>query len=267
MSKTLDYLALAIILTVMTFVWGAMIFDDVILAVIVACALSATVTIFVKFFTHNKYRYSPNLLATHFAIQGNEYVVSLIANTIPNAKVETKQNYVYLNNCLIVSLFKFGTATSQDVATLAKEATSRGITQVFVLGYGIDRKAYQVANYAGIRIKLVKAGAIYRYLAKHNALPDLKKKKSHPSLKVLFEIVFSRTNVKYYAFSGIVLVLTSFITPLKLYYLITGSVSLLLAMFSLLFGDGSIHSVNAFKELENAAISGCVSSDNNDPDG
>lgn len=258
--KTLDYIALSIILAIVVFVWGALILDSLPLAIILACALSLAITFSVRFFGENKYKYSPQLLATHFTIQGNEYVTNLIAGTISG--VETKANYIYLPTCLIASLFKFATTTSQDVATVSKEALSHGVTKVFVLGCGIDRKAYQVANYLGVRLKLVKAGAIYRYLAKHDALPDLKKKKSRPSLKVWFDAVFARANVKYYAFSGVVLVLTSFITPLKFYYLIAGSVSLLLAIFSLAFGDGSVYSLNAFKELENAVHKDCAQ--NND---
>ena len=57
MLKTLDYIALSIILAIVTFVWGALLLDSLPLAIILACALSLAITFSVKFFNKKKYKY------------------------------------------------------------------------------------------------------------------------------------------------------------------------------------------------------------------
>jgi len=262
MAKVFDYIALAFILLIASFTLSAMLFDNLILALVVSSAFSLSVIVFLKFISKGRYKYSPQLLATEFCIQGNEYVAKLLVSVLKNGKIENSSNVIYLKNCLVVSLFKFGTISSQDVANVSKIAKERAVFKVFALGYGIDRKAYQVANFVGINLKLVKINAIYRFLDKHGALPNLSKKKQKFSFSSLLEAIFSKSNLKYYLFSGAVLIATSFITPLKTYYIVSGSISLLLALFCLLFGNGNLHSQNVFKQLENAADFDCVSNDN-----
>lgn len=267
MAKALDYFALSVLLLISTFLVGSLIFDNIWLALVVAGALSLATIVFLKSVSKGRYKYNPQLLATEFCIQGNEYVAKLLASILKNGKIESGSTYILVENCLIFSLFKFGTISSQDVANMTKIARNHGITKVFALGYGIDRKAFQVANYCKINLKLVKINAIYRYLDKHGALPDLSHKKQKYSLHALFETVFSRANLKYYLFSGVVLIATSFITPLKTYYIVSGSILLLLAFFCLVFGNNNLRSQNAFKELESAADNGCAQNDDSNKTG
>ncbi len=63
-----------------------------------------------------------------------------------------------------------------------------------------------------------------------------------------------RSNFKSYAFSGTILILVSFITPLKIYYLIFGSISLIFALLTLTpLGNGTLMSPKVISDLENAA--------------
>ena len=69
----------------------------------------------------------------------------------------------------------------------------------------------------------------------------------------LIEAVFSRRNFKNYVFSGAVLVFTSFFTPLKIYYIVIGTILFALALLSLTpLGNGTISSPKVFAELEHA---------------
>ena len=258
MAKTLDYVALTIILTLLTFVFGLLAFQNAYISLAVSASLSLATVFSIKYFSRKKYRFSPSRLATHFSIKGNDYVVDLIKST-QNCEVETSSNVILLDHCAVFSCYKFGAVSAQDVASVAKAVENSSVKTVFVLSNGVDRKAYQVADYLGLRLKPVKIGAVYRYLDRHGALPDLKKPKRKISLPVVFETVFSRSNFKAYAFSGTILLFTAFITPLRTYYLISGSICLLLALFSLVFGNGNLFALNAFKELKNAADKNCVS--------
>lgn len=269
MARTLDLIALSILLTVIGFVWGALVFQNAWLALVVAASLSLAIVFAVKFYTKSNGKENPSWLATEFAIKGNEYVVDLLKTTLKNAKIESTPTCICLENCLILSCFKFGSVSSQDVAKVANLIESKRIKRIFVLANGVDRSAYQIANYLGVRLKLVKTRALYKYLKQHDALPVINRpKRKKFSFEMIFEIAFSRSNFKAYTLSGLVLLFTSFITPLKLYYIISGSICLLLAIFSLVFGNGNLTSANAFRELESAVSNDCASNDDtssNDP--
>lgn len=264
MAKTLDFIALAVIIMIASFVWCVLLFENVWLSLVVSASLAVAIVFSIKFFSKQKTKVSALDLATHFAIKGNEYVTNLVKTTLKNAEIDNTSTAIFLKNCAIFSCFKFGAVSSADIANMAKQAEGRDVKTFFVLANGIDRKAYQVANFLGIRVKYTKTSALAKYLAKHNALPDIKAAKRKMSLPLVFEIIFARANFKAYAFSGIVLVLTSFITPLRLYYIISGSACLLLAIFSIVFGGGNLFTENVFKQLENAAQTDCASNDNSD---
>lgn len=63
--------------------------------------------------------------------------------------------------------------------------------------------------------------------------------------------MLNRRNFKNYAFSGGILILVSFITPLKIYYIVLGTLTLLMALLTLTpLGNGSITSPKVFTQLE-----------------
>lgn len=67
----------------------------------------------------------------------------------------------------------------------------------------------------------------------------------------MLQTILSRRNFKNYAFSGAVLVLVSFLTPLKIYYIVFGTILLAFALLSLTpIGNGTINSPKVFEELE-----------------
>jgi hypothetical protein len=81
-------------------------------------------------------------------------------------------------------------------------------------------------------IKIVKIKQIYKLLKRHNLLPDLTKKRTF-KLADIPAIFMSKSNFKGLLFSGVILLTTAFFTPLKIYYIVLGSISLLLAIISL----------------------------------
>lgn len=261
MARMLDYLTLSAILLVLSFVFGVLIFENVWLSLVVAISLSAAIVFSIGFFSKKKSKVSPSKLATYFAIKGNEYVIDLLKRTLNNKDAVCNSTSIVFKDCAIVACYKFGNVSSQDVVNAQKAIGGADVKTIFMLANGIDKKAYQVADFLGIRLKLTKTSTLARYLERHDALPDLKKPKTKFSAQAFFEAVFARNNFKAYAFSGTVLVLTSFITPLRLYYIISGSICLMLAIFSLFFGNGNLSSSNPFKKLKSAADSDCADVD------
>ena len=88
MAKALDYFALSVLLLISTFLVGSLIFDNIWLALVVAGALSLATIVFLKSVSKGRYKYNPQLLATEFCIQGNEYVAKLLASILKNGKIE-----------------------------------------------------------------------------------------------------------------------------------------------------------------------------------
>ena len=262
MARKLDILALGGVLIVLLFALGIVLFRNIWLSLTISSALSLATVFSIYFFSKPKKSISPSQFAMEMTLKGNEYLTNIIKTTLKNDKIESGSNYILFENTAIFSLFKFGNLSSSDVLNIHRTLENSGISKVFIFANGIDKQAYKTSTHLGIQLKLVKTSSLVRYLDKHNALPDFKKTKSKPSLQSIFATVFSRGNFKAYAFSGTILVLTSFITPLKVYYIVSGTICLLLAIATLLFGNGSISGTNVFKELKNAACKDCVSTDN-----
>ena len=266
MARTIDLIALSVIIIIASFVLGAMLLKNVWLALIISTTISIAIVISIKFFAKQKYKVSPAHLATHFAIKGNEYVINLVASTLPDCGFEVEKSCIFHGKTAIFACYKFGMVSPQDIVSIMPQLEERNIQTVFLLANGIDKKAYQVASFLSLRLKLVKTTTLCRYLDKHNALPNIKKPKQKLSLKIIFETVFARANFKAYAFSGAVLLITSFITPFRIYYIVSGSICLLLAICTLFLGGGNTTSSNPFKQIENAVHRDCASNDNSKND-
>lgn len=266
MARTIDLIALSVIIMIASFVLGAMLLKNVWLALIISLTISIAIVITIKFFAKQKYKVSPSHLATHFAIKGNEYVINLVASTLPACDFEVEKSCIFHKGTAIFACYKFGMVSPQDIVSILPQLEERNIKTIFLLANGIDKKAYQIADFLSLRLKLVKTTTLCRYLDKHGVLPNLKKQKRKLSLKIIFETVFARANFKAYAFSGVVLLLSSFITPFRIYYIVSGTICLLLAICTLFLGGGNTTASNPFIQIENAVHKDCASNDNQNND-
>lgn len=252
MSRIIDYLSAGLILSFLSFALSMLATNSIAISVLFSVAFSFAILFSIRYFS-SKYQkpYSCYRLELELCIRENEYTINLLKSITKNAKFESGCNYILLKNSIIIANFKFSALSYQDVSNACKIAKEHKKDKIYMLAKGIDRRAYQIAQVEQMRIELVKAKQLYKYLAKHNALPDLKKTKRRFELKYVIEIVLARRNLKNYLFSGIVLICVSFLTPLKIYYLVIGALSLLFALLCLTpLGSGSITSPKLFEEME-----------------
>lgn len=251
MAKALDYIFASIIVTLTTFVWSALLFKNAVGAIVFSIAFSSVILVSVRYFSkRNQKPYTYDRLETEFCIRGGEYIVNLIKTALKNPQIENGSNYILLEKSIIIANFKFSSLGGSDVANVCKTAKKHEKNHVYLITKSIDRHAWQIANLEDINIEIVKAKQVYKFLAKHNALPVLKKPRQKFSFKALLQTILSRCNFKNYAFSGAVLVLVSFLTPLKIYYIVFGTILLVLALLTLTLGNGTLSSPKAFEELE-----------------
>ncbi len=251
-ARAIDIASITIITLIASFVWSVLLFADWKVALIFACDVSVCVLLLINALTkHKRTPYGEDRLALEFALKGNEFVIKTILSAIKNDKIENGCNYILLENSAIIANYKFSSLSPSDIQSVCALANKLQRTHVFVITKAIDRKAYQVASAFEIKIDVVKTKEIFKFLKKHNALPALNKVKAKPSIRVLTEIILSRQNFKHYAFSGVVLMLVSLITPFKTYYLVIGSILIVLAILCLTpIGKGTLSSPKALDILE-----------------
>ena len=255
MAKAIDYISVTIVSFLLTFVCTALVFDNNVAALVMSCALTLIAVVTLRFVI-SKYTkpYSYDRLALEFAIRGNEYVIKLLISILKNREIESGSNYILLDDSIVISSFKLTALGVSDVGAACERAKEKRRKRAFVICSSVDRRAYAVAQLEGVKLCPVKPKAVYKLLKKHSALPNLKPAKQKFALRALFEIILSRSNFKSYAFSGVVLIAISFLTPLKIYYMVIGSVNLLLALLTLTpLGNGSVFGSGFGDEMEKAS--------------
>lgn len=252
MARAIDIISIGIITLVASFIWGVLLFSKWEIALIVSCALTAcALYVLLVLSKHKRIPYGEDRLALEFALKGNEYVIKTVLSAIKNSKIENGCNYILLENCAIIANFKFSSLSASDMQSVCALATKLQRDKIFVIARSVDRKAFQVSSAYEIKVKIIKIKEVFKFLKKHDALPPLKKIKAKPTIHALLETIFNRQNFKHYVFSGIVLMLVSLLTPLKIYYIVIGSLLLALAIICLTpLGNGNISSQKALDMLE-----------------
>lgn len=254
MARTLDYVSFTVIVFLLTLVWSGILFAEWVPAIIFSVAFALISAVTLHYITKGRERpYSPDRLATEFGVRGPLYLINLLKSTLKGAPPESGANYIILEDCILFAAFKFGQLTVNDLNGLLTTAVSHDRKTVYVMTRGIERKAFFLLQFYDVRVRIVRIRALYRYLKKHDALPELKPVKRKFSPAALVDAVLQRSNLKNYLFSGCILVAVAFLTPLKIYYLVLGSVSLVLALLTLTpLGRGSGGGDKFFEKLENA---------------
>lgn len=252
MARAIDYISATLLILLVTLVWSFFLFADFAASLIFSACFTIIAIFSLRYFSKKQNKpYSCDRLDLEFCIKGNEYIINLLKSAIKNDKFENGCNYILLEKCAIVANYKFSTISISDMCGVCNLAKKLNIDEVFLICKGIERKAYQVAEIQKVKVHPVKIKAVYKFLKKHNTLPDLKDTKAKFSFGALTQKVLSRQNFKNYAFSGIILLLVAFITPLKIYYIVFGSISILFALLCLTpLGNGTLSSPKVFDILE-----------------
>ncbi len=91
---------------------------------------------------------------------------------------------------------------------------------------------------AGFGVETTTGNEIYRMLKKEDFLPEhyLCENASAPKKKKRLRVYFAKSNSRHFLWGGVLILLTSLITPFPLYYLIFGSVLILSSIFVRIFG-------------------------------
>lgn len=156
------------------------------------------------------------------------------ATTESAGYISYRENNTAAKKLLLVSL-KFSAASADDIAKAWRYARDNGMEKITVLTKPVPRSLLIMARSLSVEFEFVEQRRLYKFLVRHNALPEKnhglaqKKKKAKLPVKEIFSGAFSAKHTKLFILSGFSLTLLSLFTPLKIYYLITATLSFALA--------------------------------------
>lgn len=182
-------------------------------------------------------------------------VLKKIAEKLPKDKVDKTETYksfvlmppdelkkLYLScshdeNYIKCSM-RFSGASMDDVAAAYRESGDKNAT---LITSGVQRNVMLFAASLDKKIKFVTNRDLYKLLQKNSALPKPKTKpveKPPIKPKEIVKTAFSGANAKYYLFSGVLLSISAFFTPFRIYYVVFASLSIVFAIVSLVLKNG-----------------------------
>lgn len=251
MAHIVDTAAVTVITFLLTFVWTTAVLTSwaAVFAVSAAVALMSAVTV-VYIRRGSGKHCSCERFSLECALRPPSYLISLLRSASTARDLTFGDDHILTPDAVIFASAKLGTLGMSDLNSLAEKAERLSRKRVYFIARAVDRRAYRVMQYREIRLSPVKLRTVYRWLKKHDALPDLKRIKPKFSLSAFFEAAFRRSNLKNYLFSGFILVAVAFLTPLRIYYLIFGSISLIMALLTLTpLGKGPFGGENILNTL------------------
>lgn len=185
---------------------------------------------------------SVNDMCFYLALKGKSAVTAIFESTIPATKIIGVNSPFILvnedgNKSLLFINYKYGKTLPDEIALSYRKAKDVDAKKIYVLSERTERNVMVMTSRLDVEYSFPSKRSVRKYLIIHNALPAPieKKKKSRIKLSIpdLLAAIFDRGRIKYYLFTSCVLILLSFFTPLKLYYLILSSVPAILAIISL----------------------------------
>ena len=176
---------------------------------------------------------TPQEMCSYLALMGAEKQTKLLYQTLPEARrVQLKPPYFVFEKdgekYMVAALYKFLNLAQEDIS-----AAYRALTRAR------DRKTVNLGALIPMDISYPDKRSVYRYLKKHNALPNpLCEKKRvrnvRPEPGAILDTVFAPSKLKYYLFVTVMLTVAAFFTPLKTYYFVCAALPLVLASGCLL---------------------------------
>lgn len=246
MGKVFDKILFSVALITLTFTFAS-VFSDRRTAIYVSLAvyLTAVAVYFGVKAKLPKYKgITPSELPVALALIGTQKATDIFYKTVP------EQNRIYIKppffayewkgvKYLVCVAYKFINLTQEDIASTYREAEAQGITRAVILSRAKDRKTLTLGAFLPINITYPDKYAVYKYLKRHNALPQKPKKQKYKkrdfNLKDLAQEILAPRKAKYYLFLSIIFAVLALFTPLKVYYLCFSIIPLALSAITLLY--------------------------------
>ncbi len=240
MDKLIDRFALKIILFVFLWLWSYYLLRSVVWSGIIALSLTAIIFIILHYIVKRKkahFSYTAEKLAKDLAIKGSGKALALYLKQL-SIDFDGKSPSFIVNDTLYFCAFKFSDCSKDDIASAFRIAEASQLDKIVFITKSISRDAALLASGLPVSFTFVRNIDLYKKLKANHALPELIKMNKPVNhgfeFKNFVTQAFSASNTKYYVFSGVLLGIMCFITPMKLYYIIMSSFMMLMAMLTVI---------------------------------
>lgn len=172
---------------------------------------------------------------TYMIVYGFDTVSETIEKILPGS--QKKNGYMLTaSNAVIMPAYKFSKVNKDDIIKAYRTAISENATDVYIIGIEADREALLFSTtLSGKKFFFIPSKVFYKAAKANNILPKdtISVKSEKIRFKDILLILFSKNNAKRFLVASVFLLLLSFLTPLKNYYLAISAVTLLFAVISL----------------------------------
>jgi hypothetical protein len=242
MGKVLDKIIFSFAALFLIFCWVLYLTRNYIISLAVTAAAFGLGFIVLKFLLGRRKSLKTikhSDMCNSFAVMGKDEVAAHFYNTLPE-KLQVKLEppffvaKIYENDTLIMVNYKFSGTTADEVAKAYRKCKQENLKKVMILARPTERKIMLIAANLDLAIDFPDPRAVKKYLLNKNALPEKlvsheRKKRVPVNYKEVLRAAFDRRRIKFYIFTALILFAMSFITPLRLYYMIMATIPLLLA--------------------------------------
>lgn len=174
-------------------------------------------------------------LLTHLCLLSDEQKTSFFENVwakmgevkrLGKLRLHTDTNFYFLH-------FRFAPVTADEVACFCRLKTSKNRA---VLCNSITDEAKMLCE--TLHVQVFTGEKVYAFVKENGALPEtfLGETQAKKTYKRRFRLCFAKSNGKRFFFGGALILLTSLITPFPYYYLVFGSILLVVALVIRIFG-------------------------------
>lgn len=172
-------------------------------------------------------------------VHGADYIYDKLLKVFENMQFERQGDYLISpQKVMIIASVKFGSVSPDEVIKHNRTALSNGAEKCYLIAKELPKNAaLAIFNFAP-KLKFIPLKIVYKLLKSHGLLSEkmhiaLGKLNYSPSI---FDVVFSKNNLKKFLFVAVILLLFSFIIPFKIYYIVLGGINIVFAVICLVRG-------------------------------
>ncbi len=187
----------------------------------------------------NKSRVNYKNFELYVSVHGAGYIYDKLILLFDDMKFSRKDDFLISpDQIMIVCSAKFGNVSPDEILKYSKLAKTQEAKKCYLIAKELPKNAaITIANFAE-NIKFIPLKVVFKLLKSQKLLPDklgIKIGKLNYSSNV-FDIIFDKSNVKKFLLVAIILYGFSFLIPFKTYYIVLGSINILLAIICLVRG-------------------------------
>ena len=141
---------------------------------------------------------------------------------------------------ILFPLYSYNPLSAQDVVEIIKKTEKSKLSKIVVCSYKVSKEAHEISKkFSDFKIFLLDSKACFSKLIKHyNFYPENLKEIeiiSKPKFKEILKQALSKSRAKGYLVASLVLLFSSFIVRMNIYYVVFSSILLLLSLWSFFF--------------------------------